>query len=292
MRLSKKDQKFLVEYEEDFLPNIKDKFFLLFGILSVISINSLWGDLLHPIVCIFLLACVIFVPCMISLRKQKRFLKNYGLTQAEATNYYHFISKDIKYAPLLQHFSQLNSNAKSAQIELMKRWFHLDDTPITEYIFDREYNESEWNIAIVQLKAEDIIVKKKIINRMFRLAILEDGIHNDEWNLLMQLAAQLQFKESYINDLWIRYESLRTEFDEYEKSESSSMINHSNYSLKEYFAVLGLSENATDKEIRRAYHELALQHHPDLPKNAGRTEECEKMMMKINEAYEQLRVKN
>ncbi len=291
MRLSRKDQKFLVEYEEDFLSNIKDKFFLLFGILSVISINSLWGDLLHPIVCILLLACVIFVPCFISLRKQKRFLKNYGLTQAEATNYYHFISKDIKYAPLLQHFSQLNPNAKSTQIELMKRWFHLDDTPITEYIFDREYNESEWNIAIVQLKAEDITVKKKIINRLFRLAILEDGIHNDEWNLLMQLAAQLQFKESYINDLWIRYESLRTEFDEYEKSESTSKINHSNSSLKEYFAVLGLNETATDKEIKRAYHELALQYHPDLPKNEDRTEECEKMMKKINEAYEKLRIR-
>ena len=289
MRLSKKDQKFLEEYEEDFLPNIKDKFFLLFGILSVFSINTLWGDLLHPIVCILLLACVILVPCFISLRKQKRFLKNYGLNQAEATNYYHFISKDIKYAPLLQHFSQLNSNAKSAQIELMKRWFHLDDTPITEYIFDREYNESEWNIAIVQLKAEDITVKKKIINRLFRLAILEDGIHNDEWNLLMQLAAQLQFKESYINELWFRYDSLRTEFGEYKESEEYSKNEYVDYSLKEYYAVLGLDENATNKEIRRAYHELALQYHPDLPKNADRMEECEKMMKKINEAYEKLR---
>ncbi|MBR5973152.1 MAG: J domain-containing protein, partial [Paludibacteraceae bacterium] len=46
------------------------------------------------------------------------------------------------------------------------------------------------------------------------------------------------------------------------------------------------------EEIRRAYHELALQHHPDLPKNADRMDECEKMMMKINEAYEKLRSKS
>ena len=59
--------------------------------------------------------------------------------------------------------------------------------------------------------------------------------------------------------------------------------------MKAYYAILGLEENASDEEIKKAYHSLALQHHPDLPKNADRVEECEAMMAKINEAYEKIR---
>jgi DnaJ-class molecular chaperone len=59
--------------------------------------------------------------------------------------------------------------------------------------------------------------------------------------------------------------------------------------LKPYFTLLGLEETASDEEIKRAYHNLALQHHPDMPKNADRIKECEAIMAKINEAYEKLR---
>jgi DnaJ-class molecular chaperone len=59
--------------------------------------------------------------------------------------------------------------------------------------------------------------------------------------------------------------------------------------LKPYFTLLGLEETASDEEIKRAYHKLALQHHPDMQKNADRIKECEAMMAKINEAYKKLR---
>ncbi|MBR5971651.1 MAG: J domain-containing protein, partial [Paludibacteraceae bacterium] len=84
-----------------------------------------------------------------------------------------------------------------------------------------------------------------------------------------------------------RYSSLRTEFEEYEYKNERSSTYHVN--LKPYYELLGLEENCSIEEMRRAYHSLAMQHHPDLPKNAGRIEECEAMMTKINEAYEMLR---
>ncbi|MBQ8019143.1 MAG: DnaJ domain-containing protein [Paludibacteraceae bacterium] len=46
---------------------------------------------------------------------------------------------------------------------------------------------------------------------------------------------------------------------------------------------------ASDEEIKRAYHNLALQHHPDLPKNADHVKESAAMMAKINEAVEKIR---
>ena len=233
---------------------------------------------------------------IIHQKRKKKLLKKYGINKEEADNYYQFLSKDIVYAPLLQRVCQLNPDAKETQIEWMKKWFRLDDASISEYIFDRKYNNDEEmeegkDKTVEKLKEEDISYIKTFINRLFQLVILEDGIHNDEWKLMMQLIAQLEFNKNYVNYFKERYESLRTEFDEYEKRSDSSEYKYL-YSLKEYYATLGLEENATDEEVKRAYHELALQHHPDLPKNAGRVEECEKMMMKINEAYEKLRSKS
>ena len=230
---------------------------------------------------------------IIHQKRKKKLLKKYGINKEEADNYYQFLSKDIVYAPLLQRVCQLNPDAKETQIEWMKKWFRLDDASISEYIFDRKYNNDEEmeegkDKTVEKLKEEDISYIKTFINRLFQLVILEDGIHNDEWKLMMRLIAQLGLNKNYVNYFKKRYESLRTEFDEYEKRSGSSEHKYL-YSLKEYYATLGLEENATDEEIRRAYHDLALQHHPDLPKNASRIEECEKMMMKINEAYEKVR---
>ena len=55
---------------------------------------------------------------------------------------------------------------------------------------------------------------------------------------------------------------------------------------KNYYKILGISRTATQKEIKKAYRELALEWHPD--KNANNKEEAERMFMDINEAHEVL----
>lgn len=52
--------------------------------------------------------------------------------------------------------------------------------------------------------------------------------------------------------------------------------------LQELFAVLCLPPTATEQEVRRAYHQLALRHHPDKPEG-----DTEKMKV-INVAYNQI----
>lgn len=50
---------------------------------------------------------------------------------------------------------------------------------------------------------------------------------------------------------------------------------------RDYYEILGLSKNATDEEIKRAFRKLAKQYHPDINKNPG----AEEKFKEIGEAY-------
>lgn len=62
-------------------------------------------------------------------------------------------------------------------------------------------------------------------------------------------------------------------------------MNGSSSTEKNYYDILGIQENATEEEIKKAYRKLSLQYHPD--RNQGNPE-CVQQFQKIGEAYETL----
>ena len=57
-----------------------------------------------------------------------------------------------------------------------------------------------------------------------------------------------------------------------------------------YYTILGLNKNASQDEIKKAYHKLAKEHHPDKFVNSSDSEKKyhENKMKEINDAYENL----
>ena len=51
---------------------------------------------------------------------------------------------------------------------------------------------------------------------------------------------------------------------------------------KNYYQILGLQENASKEEIKKAYHKLALQFHPD----KNKSDDAEEKFKEISEAYD------
>lgn len=74
------------------------------------------------------------------------------------------------------------------------------------------------------------------------------------------------------------------------ESELDSMLKLKGGSLDDAYAVLGVSPDATDDEVRKAYRALALKHHPDRVAALGDDirRAAEKKFQEINEAKERI----
>ena len=221
--------------------------------------------------------------------RKELFLNEIGMSMKEAKRRYKFIMEEAIFVQSLQEVCKLNPHTRSGQKEMIMNWYKFKDSSLVEYLLNNEYKETDFNMYVGHFEIKNFSEKKSFANLLFKLAILEDGIHNDEWEVLMKLLVDLNFDGIHIDFFKNRYGPLRTESEDSSNNESTSTGEKNINLLKPYYDLLGLEVGASDEEIKRAYHNLALQHHPDLAKNAGRVKESEQMMAKINEAYEKIR---
>ncbi len=275
-----------------------DVFFVLFFICSIIvGFASQTDTTLMSVFLGFLMVFFSF-PFVYENVKRKIFLKKVGLNEKQASRRYEFIKYKKLYMPLVQRMCRLNLHPILKQLDMLKSSFRSTNGVLSEFVFEREYTDEDFENSIKQIRCKTISEMDTIMEILFQIAILEDGIHDDEWELLTSIMERFysdiiddNYKKRKIEPFITKYTPFRRSFADDAKDEKTDESQRRLVPphLKPYYAILGLDDNATDKDIKQAYHKLALQYHPDLLKNADRAKECEAKMVKINEAYEKIR---
>ena len=80
--------------------------------------------------------------------------------------------------------------------------------------------------------------------------------------------------------------------DYYDQSSGrSSYTPHSGPSLDDCYKILGVSPDATDEEVKKAYRIAAMKHHPDKVSHLGEDvrKKAEETFAKVNEAYDKIK---
>ncbi len=196
----------------------------------------------------------------------------------------YFFNKDFKYGCVLcKKMALFNPADRLSQDEVFLKKYGSKSLLAFRLL---DVNDKMLDKAFADLKGADMKEKKEMVEILFKLAVSDDGIKNDEWSFLQSVMA-VCFNKHWVDYYNKRYAPLRTEFD-YKTNSSASSSSLAVSQLTQYYSVLGLEQTASVEEVQRAYRKMALEFHPDLPKNAGRVDFCEQRMAAINEAYAKL----
>ena len=191
--------------------------------------------------------------------------------------------------PLISQVCRLNKKASDEQVAFLSNLLSEEEIGL---VMEVEYSDEQIEEATKYWREKLINEKKFMMDTLFQLSVKLDGIHIDEWKLLMLKMSQLGILD--IEYFIRKYSHFRTEKESdarFRPHSDSKSRSYSDDKLRPYYTVLGLTEDASADEIKRAYHELVKLHHPDKPQNSNRIAECETLMKRINEAYEQLETK-
>ena len=157
---------------------------------------------------------------------------------------------------------------------------------ILKEIFNRE-KDIVFNVDDIALKLQQTLRGDKqkalmMLQFLTHLSFIDGELSHTEELLLLKIAAFLKIEHHEI-------EALINHFASMDSQNSSAM------SEEKAYEILGVSEGATLKEIKKAYRKLVREYHPDIMQAKGESEEYIKeataKVQEINAAYELLKEK-
>lgn len=151
---------------------------------------------------------------------------------------------------------QFGPQFNTSHLQTLKRFLDSDDIPLDEICRD------------IRMRTQEE-VRIQLLHYLFGIAKADGTVSEVEMRLLKQIASLLGIPN-------VDFESVKNMF--YRDVNSD-------------FKVLGLEQNATDEEIKKAYRQMAIRYHPDKVAQMG--EEYQKgakeKFQAIQEAYENIK---
>ena len=151
-------------------------------------------------------------------------------------------------------------------------------------IFDEEkqvaYNLDPVAQALYAALQNDEHKRRRMMEFLVNLSYIDGTLSQSEETMLHQIAAHLHFSAQALN-------SMLEQFASYHRSSVKES------SLSQAYTLLGLSSDATNDEVKKAYRSLEREYHPDIIKAQGASDDylrtATEKVQEINAAYEMIK---
>ncbi|MCF7885127.1 MAG: TerB family tellurite resistance protein [Candidatus Marinimicrobia bacterium] len=178
---------------------------------------------------------------------------------------------------LFAYVARADNKVKSSEVQYVKNYlvkqFGSNNAQDMMYLFKEILNQ-KYNIYDVtqQVRSNlDYNSNLEMLHILFGIAGADNNYSRDELKAIKEIANGLGINEK-------DYNSIR------------SMFIKKGSDLDQAYEILGISSDADDKAVKKAYHKMATKYHPDKVANLGSEikEVAEKKFKAINKAYRKI----
>lgn len=185
-------------------------------------------------------------------------------------------------AGLAAKIAKADGQVSENEIRVFKRLFDINE--IDNHRISKTFNKAKitcdgyecYARQIRRLTKDDLDMKESVIENLFKIALADGAYSDKELEILTAVADIIELP--------------RGNFDVIKQSFEPKIKTNSN--VKDFYEVLGIFCNASDKEIKSRWKELINIYHPDRVQAQGASaEEVEKSTLKmaeINNAYQNI----
>lgn len=121
--------------------------------------------------------------------------------------------------------------------------------------------------------------KCTILSILYGIAMADGVLSNEEWQMLLRITEYIGLSRRDLETIRMMYGN----------SENASSYN-SDETNESPYKIIGVSENASNEDIKRAYRTLVKKFHPDMQTDLSKEaqEDAQKRFVKIQQAYEKI----
>lgn len=164
----------------------------------------------------------------------------------------------------------------------------------------REILQKEYNLTTVcnSFRSHSTLSERLLMLKfLFGVAAADEQITAEELAVIQSISDQCGIPQNHFESLKAMYMG---RFYTYESS--SNTYNNRDYSSRNYnyrsssglendYKILGISPDATDEEVKKAFRTLAKEHHPDKVSHLGEDmrKAAEEKFARLNEAYDRIK---